>query len=125
LIDFKIILYWPYCQRINSKLSDLGIDSYWVECTYEEAENFIFPYLTCKQIELSKNLWEKGKGRVVRVGSNLHCFLVSNDLKSITPMAWFYPHSGHWGAYSPFISVKDVEVKDFRNNLMNNKSLKF
>ena len=117
-------LYWPNCQRINGKLSNLGIDSYWVECTYEEAENFIFPYLTCKQIELSKSLWEKGKGRVVRISNNLLCFLVPKDLKAITPMPWFYPYSGHWGAYSPFVSVKDTEVTEFRNNFMFNKNLR-
>lgn len=113
----KISLYWPNCQRINGKWSESGIDSYWTECTDEEAENIIFPYLTFEQIELSENFWQKGKARGGRIDSNLLCFLVSKDLKSITPMAWFYPYSGHGGAYSPFVSVKDIEVTAFRNNL--------
>lgn len=105
----KIKFYWPQCDLINGGWVKECIDSYWVECSYEEAENYVFPYLIPKQIKTSIMLWKQAKGVGYR-GSDRLCFLVSKDAQSILPMAWFYPFSGHWNGYSPFVDIKTIEI---------------
>lgn len=50
----KIKLYWPSCNFLNRQWVKERIDLYWVECTFEEAERNVFPYLSLEQIEESK-----------------------------------------------------------------------
>ena len=75
----KIKLYWPKCNYHNEQRVGGEIDSYWVECTFEEAERSIFPYLSPDQIELSKQNWEpKEKGsKDIGIDTDRLCYLVS------------------------------------------------
>ncbi|WP_298845753.1 hypothetical protein [Clostridium sp.] len=74
----KINHYWPKCNLINGEWVDECIDSYWLECSYEEAEKYVFPYLIPEQIETSKRIWEQGKRKDFKK-SDRFCFLVSKD----------------------------------------------
>lgn len=90
------------------------IDSFWVECTMEEAEGKIFPYLSYEEIEESKTIWKaqkKEENDILLERSSL-CYLVSKDLKSIVPYPWYYPYSGQWSAYCPFEEIRVIEVNE-------------
>jgi hypothetical protein len=108
-----IKLYWPECDFINNQWVGDRIDSYWVECTLEEAVENVFPYLLPEQIEASKNIWEpREKSKDIGIDTDRLCYLVSKDLRSIMPMPWFYPYSGMWNAYCPFVEIKNIEIKE-------------
>ena len=111
-VSLKIKLYWPQCKRINGKWQDNGIDSYWVECSYEEEQKYVLPYLTPDQVKLTEILWKRQTSEAARVKKDLICFLVSKDLKAITPMVWYYPYSGHWNGNSPFIRINETKVTE-------------
>jgi len=113
----KIKLYWPKCNFLNNQWVDVEIDSYWVECAFEEAEKNVFPYLSLEQIEQSKRNWKpKEKGsKDIGIETDRLCYLVSKDLKSIVSFPWYYPHSGHWNGYGPFEQMKEVEIKDLKD----------
>ena len=113
----KIKLYWPKCNFLNMKWVDEEIDSYWVECTFEEAERNVFPYLSIDQIEQSKKHWEpKERGsKDIQIETHSLCYLVSKDLQSIISFPWYYPYSGQWNGYCPFEEIKEVEIKDLKD----------
>ena len=121
----KIKLYWPKCDFINREWSDhKKIDSYWVESTYEEAVRYVFPYLNPKKIKNCEENWQLQKSgrKDLKKDADYLCFLISKDLKSITPMPWYYPYSGHWGggpwgAGSPFVSIKKIEITELEELL--------
>jgi hypothetical protein len=108
----KIKLYWPKCNFINKNWNEEGIDSYWLECTLEEAEKNVFPHLSKIQIEESKRNWEpKEKGtKDIVIGMDQLCYLVSKDLKSIISFPWYYPYSGQWNAYCPFRRIDECNI---------------
>ncbi|NCB41169.1 MAG: hypothetical protein EOM59_00895 [Clostridia bacterium] len=109
----KIKLYWPDCDYQNKRWDAQKIDSFWVECYLEEAENFVFQYLTPNQIEKSKKHWrlrpasDMGK---YNIATACLCYLVSKSLASIEPFPWFYPYSGQWGDGCPFISIEEMVI---------------
>ena len=102
--------FWPKCSLINKKWTRQEIDSFWVECTLNEAEREIFPYLTKEEIEESKKNWRPSREDFKQ--ADHYCFLVSKDLKSIESFPWYYPISGHWGAYSPFEAFGPIEIDE-------------
>lgn len=108
----KIKLYWPKCDYLNKQWIATGVDSYWVECTYEEAERKIFPHLSSGQIEDSKKNWEPKEEGARDIGIDIDrlCYLVSKDMQSIESFPWYYPYSGHWNAYCPFEAIKEIEI---------------
>jgi hypothetical protein len=108
----NIKLFWPNCDFINKQLGGDKIDSYWVECTFEEAEKSIFPYLSQEQIEESKIIWDPKEKTDIEIDTDHLCYLVSKDLKSITPMPWYYPYSGMWNGYCPFVEIPKVEITE-------------
>lgn len=113
----KIILYWPDCNLLDGQWVKDGIDSYWVECTYEEAKKSVFPYLSPDQIGNSKKYWDQrgSKNNDTNIDIGRLCYLVSKDLKSIVPFPWYYPYSGQWNGYCPFIEIKELNIKELRN----------
>lgn len=113
----KIKLYWPNCKYINKQWTDCGMDSYWVECTYEEAEKWVFPYLSLEQLAESKRNWEPKDKDLKDIGfeTDKLCFLISKDLRSIESFCWYYPYSGQWNAYCPFEEIKEVEINELKD----------
>ncbi len=113
----NIKLYWPKCKFLNKQWVDEKIDSYWVECTFEEAERNVFPYLSIDQIEISKKNWEpKEKGSKDNgIETDRLCYLVSKDLRSIISFPWYYPYSGQWNGYCPFLEVEEIEINDLKD----------
>lgn len=121
----KVMMIWPKCNLLNGHWCyKKHIDSFWVECTCEEAENFVLPF--CKEEQeiccgsphfhdhWKKSLiWEAIEKTKQSIKENLNLlgedklfyFLISRDLASIQVFWWGYPYSGQWNAYSPFIAV--------------------
>lgn len=116
MILLKIKLFWPQCKFINSDWVDEGIDSYWIQCTYEEAQKYVFPYLLPDQIEESKRKWKlrkKGSSEE-QIETDFIYYLVSKDLLSIISLPWYYPYSSQWNAYCPFEEIKEIEINDLK-----------
>lgn len=113
----KIKLYWPRCNFPSKQRADEEIDSYWVECTLEEAEINVFPRLSLAQIEISKKNWEpkENDSKDIVIDTNSLCYLVSKNLRSITSFPWYYPYSGQWNGYSPFEEMREIEIKDLKD----------
>ena len=98
-------MYWPSCKFINGKWGNEAIDSFWVECSKREIQEKMLPSMPEKQqLKLEQNLKRCSDER-----PNMY-FLVSKDLQSIYSMPWYYPHSGHWGAYCPFVNIQKIVV---------------
>lgn len=113
----KIKLYWPKCNFVNKEWVNDEIDSFWVECTFEEAEKKIFPYLSPRQLEESRRNWEPRErdAKDIQIETDRLCYLVSKDLKSIISFPWYYPYSGQWNAYCPFEEIREVEIKELKD----------
>lgn len=96
---------------------DEGIDSYWVECTFEEAEKYVFPYLSTEQLELSmENYNSRSLGhKNFQMETNCLYYLVSKDSQSIISFPWYYPYSGHWNSYSTFEKIKEVKTNSLND----------
>lgn len=113
----KIKLYWPRCNFLNKQWVNDEIDSYWIECTLEEAESKIFPYLSLDQIEESKKnyrLTDK-QSKDLQMEKDRLYYLISKDLSSIISFPWYYPYSGQWNAYCPFEEIKEVDIKNLKD----------
>jgi hypothetical protein len=110
----KIKFYWPRCNFLNKQWVNDEIDSYWIECTSEEAESKIFPYLSLDQIEESKNNCKPTdkQSKDQQIEKDRLYYLISKDLSSIISFPWYYPYSGQWNAYCPFEEIKEVEIND-------------
>jgi hypothetical protein len=108
----KVKLYCPKCGYWDNK----KIDYYWLECTREEAEKSVFPFLSPELKRQSKNYWEKSvKGEVIDGVETDHLFyLVSKDLTKILPSFWQVPYSPQWGNYNPFEEIPEIELTDLR-----------
>ena len=101
-----IKLIWPDCKFRNGSWNNKPVDSYWVECTKEEAQDNIFPFMSEAQIKKSCQI----EGDNLTKKDQMY-FLVSKDLKSIEPFAWYYPHSGMWNGYCPFRKIDEVIIE--------------
>lgn len=112
----KIKLYWPQCNYINGEWTkDKRIDSYWLECTYEEAVHSILPFLSeTQKLDFHKIDHQGNDNKITEMESHSFCFLISQDLQSIVPMPWFYPYSGQWNAYCPFKEIKEIEISNLK-----------
>lgn len=79
---------------------------FWVECTKEEAEASIFPFLSDELIAKSHKEANGYKDEVLENYeldiSLRYCFLISRDVSSIEPFSPMYPFHPMWNAYSPF-----------------------
>ena len=108
-----IKLMWPKCDLVNREWGADEIDSYWVECTFEEADQKIYPRLTEEKIQESKGYWDLRlrEGNVMFKNTLLN-FLISKDLRSIEPFPSFYPYSSQWGGECPFVEVEEVNISD-------------
>jgi hypothetical protein len=112
----EIKLYWPKCNFLHKKWGKIEIDSYWVECTLEEAEREVFPLLSTEAIKESKSNWRPRREDFENdtIETDRYCFLVSKDLSSIESYPWSYPYSGHWNAYCPFEAIEPIEIKKLK-----------
>ncbi len=110
----KIRLFWPGCDFLKKRWTDQNIDSYWIECTFDEAQNKIYQYLSAAQKAESQKYWEPNEegSDIFKDKRNFLCFLVSKDLYSIEPFPWYYPYSGQWGAYCPFEAIEEMNIND-------------
>jgi len=103
---------WKECKFQNGSWNNKPIDSYWIECSSEEANHCIKPFLSEPQIkrlekELSyQSLNSPGKGiKKIYV-------LVSNDLSSVQLTSAHYPFGSLWNAYSPFQKIEEIEIEN-------------
>lgn len=120
----KVQMAWPKCNLLNGHWCyKKEIDSFWVECTCEEAENLVLPFckeeqeICCGSIHLQdwkksliKEAIEKRKQSIkenpdLPEYDKLFYFLISRDLTSIQVFCWDYPCSGQWNASCPFIAI--------------------
>lgn len=106
-------MFWPECEFINGKWSNTPIDSFWVECTEEEAKAKVYPYLSAEEKNnMQKNITTIKPGNFAGINTENYYFLVSKDLQSIMSFPWFYPYSGQWGAYCPFRKIDEIEISN-------------
>jgi hypothetical protein len=112
----KTKLYWPDCKIGFRPRNAKPIDSYWLECTFEEARNLIFPLLDAEGVRESESCWDPEAPDMGEHGIETRraFFLISKDLSSILPCRWVYPYSGQWGAYCPFRNIQPIEVSDLK-----------
>ena len=109
----RVLLVWPDCRLLNGVWTRNRIDSYWVECTPEEAEQEVLP----RTNEVDRRGWwppAKQDGKVAQ-----RCFLVAKDISSIHEMAYFYPYSGQWGSNCPFRQLPEAVVISRLEELQN------
>jgi len=109
----KIKLYWPKCNFFWASKRD-EIDSFWVECTVREAAHKVFPLLSKKKIIESCISWEPSnpEKKSIFFETDRLCFLISKDLKTIEPCAWYYPHAGQWNGYCPFREIDEIDINN-------------
>jgi len=113
----KIQLYCPGESRRGE------IDSFWVECTVREAGWNVFPLLSKQEIIESCKYWEPRDPERInwpydRAQTDLLCFLISKDLKTIMPEAWRYPYAAQWNGYCPFRKIDGIDISDL-NEIQN------
>lgn len=111
----EVRLVWPDCDFVNGEWvlgHENSIDSFWLQCTEHEAELFVNSRVTL--------LLAFGDCQPAPEEFGLPiCFLVSRDLTSIIRMGWVYPHSGQWGADSPFRQLKKAIQIDKLEDISN------
>jgi len=105
----RVVLVWPDCCLLNGAWTERKVDSFWVECTSEEANTKVLPL---------------AEGKIVRAffprhyddaGSEKRFFLVAKDMSSVQEMAWYYPYAGQWDAYCPFRELpQEVHIADLK-----------
>jgi len=110
----KIKVYWPKCGSAFYKYREDKIDAFWVECTVQEAEKNVFPFLTEKQVKESLKYWRpqtEEHPHLPFTYKNLY-FLISQDLKTIIPFEAHFPYAGQWNGYCPFREIGEREIND-------------
>ena len=118
-------LYWPECEYRNWQWQETGPDAFWVECTLEEAREKVIPLLAddertskalnnelrdCEEPRVMAGIAEFYNGETAAADPPMLFFLITRDLSSIQPMAWYYPFSGQWNAYCPFREIEPVRL---------------
>lgn len=91
---------------------------FWVECSQEEAENCVFPYLQESEINESKQLTNDQRDRfevfidIFDVDlKHTVFFMISPDLSFIKAAPIIYPFSSQWNAYNPFRKVDEQIIR--------------
>ena len=98
-------MVWPRCEYQNGSWGNEPIDSFWVECTQDEAARLIFPRLSPEQQEQAMALYDE------KVEPSPNTFvLIAQDLSSIQPMEPHYPYGNLWNAYSPFRAIVPLKI---------------
>ena len=100
-------MVWPRCEYQNGTRGNRAIDSFWVECTPDEADHLIVPRLSPQQREELQDIL----ARNVEQSPNIFA-LIAQDLSSIQPMEPNYPYASLWNAYSPFRELRPLEIHD-------------
>ena len=117
--------YWPDCRFRNWEWQETDLDSFWVECTLQEAKTEAIPRLTggkqsegslerelsrCEDPSMVAAVCDMYKGNPDAVDSAMLFFLVARDLGSVLPMPWHYPVANLWNGYSPFREIESVSI---------------
>jgi len=104
--------FWRDCDYRQRKWGKDPIDSFWVECTLQEAEIAIFPRLKPEDVAESRKIAADAGGSLVLMGKPHHryCFLVARDLTYIVPLVVHHPVHQLWNRYSPFELMPEVEI---------------
>ncbi len=116
LLDMLVRFYWPGCNFWDGDWNGPTLDTFWVECSAEEARRLIHPKLSGEKIRLSEQLGADGHGPLMRDGQHApkFCFLISTDLTRIDPHPATYPWSGQWNGYCPFRELGEHRVNDLK-----------
>ena len=88
---------------------------FWVECTYEEALNVIYPRLSEEEIQISNREadYYHDDSLLVKLGIDpryKYCFIISKDLHRIIPRHPYFPFHQLWNGYSPFVKYGKREI---------------
>ncbi|MEH1841132.1 MAG: hypothetical protein V7L20_20825 [Nostoc sp.] len=101
----KVKLVWEDCNFLNGSWSNKVVTSYWLEVEKGEIENILsyakFPELILQEIEQNKSIED-----------NKLYFLVAKNLEFIKSFPSFYPYSGQWNGYSPFLEIPETKISD-------------
>jgi hypothetical protein len=72
----KIKMFWPECEFINGEWGNTPIDSFWVECTEEEAKAKVYPYLSAEEKNnMQKNITTIRPGNFSGINTKISIFL--------------------------------------------------
>lgn len=92
-------------------------DRFWIQCRADEVEAQILVRLAARERELFEERRAEylttswvGKNPGLLVKPDSFCFLVTRDGKEIRPTPPYYPYSGMWNAYCPFLRMKPVTL---------------
>lgn len=106
----KTRLIWYNCSLNENK------SSFWVECTDEEVERCIIPFVTGNRSELELSIIQnKGYSKINKnENEQIFCnfFLISTDYHCIKSYDWVMPYAGMWNAGNPF---REIDVVDFQS----------
>lgn len=111
----KIKLYWPNCELDISGGGFNGNDALFLECSFEEAKEYLFDQLTEDQVNQCLRDYDShpNPGQLeYGIETNKICFLITQSRKVFFPEPWYFPYSGQWNAYNPFLRIKEIEIKD-------------
>ncbi len=87
----------------------MEFDAVWVECTPDEADREIAPYLDPNGRTLMRDLRNEYES-----WSPNTLVLVACDLSVVRPMHATYPFDNLWGAYSPFRPIPPLKIQSLQ-----------
>ncbi|HEX2914769.1 MAG TPA: hypothetical protein VH186_28515 [Chloroflexia bacterium] len=99
-------LVWRDCPFLNHEWGHRKINSFWIEASESEAEDFLKYALDTKLLQQDISINRKP-------GEKLY-FLVAQDLSSIMNFPGYYPYSGQWNMGSPFEELPESLIEDLR-----------
>lgn len=92
----KIKMFWPECEFINGKWSNTPIDSFWVECTEEEAKAKVYPYLSAEEKNnMQKNITTIKPGNLLVLTQKITIFLFRRICNQLCLFRGFMPIRGN------------------------------
>jgi hypothetical protein len=109
--------FWRKCDYLELSQRKEPIDAIWIEATESEAEQFIFPYLSQKLIQKSKELSDEWFEIAKKLGNPARpfCFLASKNLINIYPCHIHYPFHQLWNGDSPFEKMPIVNLRSLND----------
>ncbi len=102
----KALLFWKDCDRFKPPQ-----DAYWVECPAHQIEKLIEPLLNHdRQWAEKKEHYLSSQFAISNPELGLepdsYYYLISSSGKEIIPTEPYYPYSGQWNAYCPFVEIE-------------------
>ncbi|HPF85556.1 MAG TPA: hypothetical protein PK008_09005 [Aminivibrio sp.] len=111
---FMLIRFvWRQCyyELIPEALRKYGVDAFFIEAAFEEAEVSVFPSMDPESVSESKSLGLHCLWNGEKVLARSYCFLAARDLSYIFPVSPAFPfdHLGSPGVFEPLDPVVSVD----------------